>query len=152
MFSTWSNIMESQKNILLYAIHLSISSRLWIPLTDQMIEMRHFSMSIFIWFLLDLISRWDPDCCIQIFEITPRLVVCYHMIKLVLSLARQNFEQFGTKCNPFGFLIVVKSMRTQPKLNFFDSKTLCTLCKHGAFVSLKLVHSLLHEWKDISEA
>jgi hypothetical protein len=44
-----SDTMESQNDTLLYAIPLSISSRLCILLTDQMIKIRYFSVSIFDW-------------------------------------------------------------------------------------------------------
>jgi hypothetical protein len=61
----------------------------------------------------NLISRWGPDCCMRIFEVKLRLAFCYNMIKLISSLARQNFEQFRRKYNPFGFLIAIESVRSQ---------------------------------------
>jgi hypothetical protein len=59
----------------------------------------------------NIISRWDPDCCMPILEIKSRLIACYSMIKLILSLIRQNFQQFRRKCNSFDCSIAIESVR-----------------------------------------
>jgi hypothetical protein len=44
----------SQKNAELYVLPFGTSTRLWIPLTDERCEIRHFSVSIFDWSFLAL--------------------------------------------------------------------------------------------------
>jgi hypothetical protein len=85
----------------------------------------------------NLISRWSSDRCMQIFEMKPWIVACYNMIKLIPSLVRQNFEKFRRKCNPFDCWLLSKVCRTKRRLNFFNSKTLCNICKHITIASLK---------------
>jgi hypothetical protein len=102
-----------------------------------MIEIRHFLMSIFRLILSGTSSLDGLDCCMRIFELQSRSVACYNMIKLILSLVRQNFEQFRRKCNPFGSLIAVENVRNSAQIELFNSKKSCSIHKHVAFASLK---------------
>jgi hypothetical protein len=99
------------------------------------------------WLFLKFHLAMDPGYCMKIFEMKSRLVVCYHRIKLVLSLARQNFEQFRRMCNPFGFWLLSRVCGTQRKLNIFNNKKPCNIRKHVAFASVKWAQSLLHKVK-----
>jgi hypothetical protein len=46
-------------NVLLYVVHLGISSKLWIQLNDQTTEIRHFSM-LFLIILSGILSLNGP--------------------------------------------------------------------------------------------
>jgi hypothetical protein len=88
---------------------------------DELNDRNHtlFGVNLLFDSFWNLISRWGPDCCMRILEANPRLASCYNMIKLVPSLARQNFEQFRRKCNLFDFLIAVASMWNPTYITLF---------------------------------
>jgi hypothetical protein len=105
-----SSTIWSRKNMLSNIIILITWCRLWISFTNQLIEIRHFSMSNFIQFIRNLISHDDSHWSVAIFKIKLRFVACESLFKSFLLLLNQHFENLCWRCKSFCFLICIGRM------------------------------------------
>jgi hypothetical protein len=121
-FSCKSNTITLQNNVLLYGFILGISSKLWSPLTDQIIEIRHFSVSTFVWFLLEP-HLWtglrpiDEDN-----RNKPWFVTGYNMGRVILLIFFEKCQNVLGKWHPFVLLSIVEKCDTYRKLNFSNEE------------------------------
>jgi hypothetical protein len=137
-FATKSGTTWSQKNSLLYVVPLGISNKLWIPFTDQMSEIRHFSVSIYCLILSGTSSRdaVHTDSC-RYSKYNQHLSLVRRLWKPFPSSFSRTSNNLCESVTLSAFELLSRECGTQHKLNFSRWRTLCrTSCRMGNHVAL----------------